>query len=40
MLVIETKKGNRSIIGIADSVSTEELQAVLKGKGVNLQYPD
>lgn len=38
MLIIETKKGNRSMLGIADSVSTEVLQQILTGKGVKVLF--
>ena len=36
MLVIEMRQGDRSSVGIADSVSTEELEAVLVTMGVEV----
>ena len=35
-VLIETKQGDSAMIGIADSVSTDELQAILLGKGVKV----
>ena len=36
MLVIETRQGDRASVGIADSVSTEELESALVRKGVKV----
>ena len=36
VLVIETRQGDRSTLGLADSVSTEDLRAVLARKGLQV----
>jgi hypothetical protein len=40
VLVIETKRGDRSTLGIADSVPTEALVAVLESRGVRVRVAD